>query len=119
MTATCLAVSGRDAVDEALKASGPKPESMESLKNDVKKRLGTSVYLASHQEGAVSCACNMLHIRRAVSCEPCWKGVRMLTGATLCCTGDWYMRHHGVNPASTVADMCVLLKAYWQVATKR
>jgi hypothetical protein len=27
-------------VDEALKASGPKPESMESLKNDVKKRLG-------------------------------------------------------------------------------
>lgn len=107
-------------MDEALKASGPKPESMESLKNDVKKRLGTSVWYASHPEGAVSCACNMLHIRRAVSCaRTMQKGVTMLTGATLCCTGDWYMRHHGVNPASTVADMCVLLKAYWQVATKR
>ena len=60
------------AVQEALAASGPKPESVESLKNDVKMRLG-----------------------------------------------DWYMRHHGVGPAATVEDMCVLLRAYWSVATKR
>jgi len=57
---------------EALASSGPKPESVESLKNDVKMRLS-----------------------------------------------DWYMRHHGVGPAATVEDMCVLLRAYWSVATKR
>jgi hypothetical protein len=30
-----------------------------------------------------------------------------------------YVRHHGVGPSATVQDMCVLLKAYWNVATKR
>ena len=61
-----------EAIESALAASGPKPESLDSLKDDVKKRLG-----------------------------------------------DWYMRHHGVSPSATVEDMCVLLKAYWNVATKR
>lgn len=60
------------AVEEALAASGPKPESVDSLKNDVKRRLS-----------------------------------------------DWYLRHHGVGPAACVEDMCVLLRAYWSVATKR
>ncbi len=33
--------------------------------------------------------------------------------------GQWYMATHGVNTASKVEDMCTLLEAYWDVATKR
>lgn len=89
-------------MDAALKASGPKPESIDSLKNDVKKRLGES---ACHQ------GCAAPAVGQVVGSSHDLGGGGYI--------GDWYMRHHGVNPASTVADMCVLLKAYWQVATKR
>lgn len=33
--------------------------------------------------------------------------------------GRWYMQTHGVNTTSKVEDMCTLLQAYWDVATKR
>ncbi|KAH8053135.1 hypothetical protein JL722_9801 [Aureococcus anophagefferens] len=33
--------------------------------------------------------------------------------------GKWYMQTHGVNTTSKVEDMCTLLEAYWDVATKR
>ena len=33
--------------------------------------------------------------------------------------GQWYMATHGVNTASKLEDMCTLLEAYWDVATKR
>ncbi|KAJ1460259.1 P-loop containing nucleoside triphosphate hydrolase protein [Pelagophyceae sp. CCMP2097] len=33
--------------------------------------------------------------------------------------GKWYMQTHGVNTTSKVEDMCTLLQAYWDVATKR
>mmetsp|Transcript_7140 Transcript_7140/g.22532 ORF Transcript_7140/g.22532 Transcript_7140/m.22532 type:complete len:735 (+) Transcript_7140:293-2497(+) len=33
--------------------------------------------------------------------------------------GKWYMGTHGVNTTSKVEDMCTLLEAYWDVATKR
>ncbi|CAM9560457.1 unnamed protein product, partial [Phaeothamnion confervicola] len=33
--------------------------------------------------------------------------------------GAWYMRNHGVGTMANVEDMCTLLQAYWNVATKR
>eukprot|EP00903_Cladosiphon_okamuranus_P010659 g10077.t1 len=32
---------------------------------------------------------------------------------------EWYMRNHGVGTMANVEDMCTLLQAYWNVATKR
>ena len=42
--------------------------------------------------------------------------IKAHTKATL---GDWYIKTHGVNTTSKVEDMCTLLEAYWDVATKR
>ncbi|CAM9711133.1 unnamed protein product, partial [Choristocarpus tenellus] len=33
--------------------------------------------------------------------------------------GEWYMVNHGVGTMANVEDMCTLLQAYWNVATKR
>ncbi len=33
--------------------------------------------------------------------------------------GAWYMNSHGVNSTVVVNDMCALLQAYWNIATKR
>ncbi|CBJ26106.1 Mx1, Mx-like dynamin-related GTPase [Ectocarpus siliculosus] len=47
------------------------------------------------------------------------ENMEALKGAVMEKLSEWYMRNHGVGTMANVEDMCTLLQAYWNVATKR
>ncbi len=47
------------------------------------------------------------------------QGPEKLLDAVESSLGAWYMCSHGVNSTVVVNDMCTLLQAYWNIATKR